>query len=69
MTNIQRQKWCDKEKWLTSEGMGFDCSGHMCWCDCCEHKQDCCNLSQIDREMNCICAKSYNRMVRARAKK
>lgn len=80
MKNIERQKKLDEQKWLTSEGMGYDRSGCMDWCMYCEKQISTanqinsksfwrCDISQEERESKCLCAKAYNRMVREKAKK
>lgn len=69
MTNLQRQKQLDEQKYLVSEAKQSDQSGFMPYCDYCDHKQNGCGKSQLEKEMNCICATAYNRMVRARKKK
>ena len=70
MTNLQRQKQLDKAKWLESESFKTDLSGNMGHCDYCEFQNNFhCPISQLDREMNCICAKSYNKMTKEKAKK
>ena len=70
MTNLQRQKKLDEQKWLMSEAKGCDQSGKMDWCTYCEWEEKSeCLETQLDREMNCLCAKAWNRMVRERAKK
>lgn len=67
MTNIQRQKWCDEQKWFTSEGKDSDQSGCMDWCDSCKYKhENGCKVNQLDREMNCLCATAYNKYNRKR---
>ena len=68
MTNLERQKALDKKKWIKSEKVKHDCSGLMPYCAYCDYLERFekikCNLEQVDREMNCICAKAYNRMAR-----
>lgn len=71
MTNLQRQKKLNEQKWFVSEAKKEDQSGKMDWCKYCDYKylfEDKCGISQLDREMNCICAKAWNRMVREKAK-
>lgn len=66
MTNLQRQKKLDKKKWLLSEKLGVDKSGDMDYCGYCLY-QDIefnCFATQLDREMNCLCAKAYNKMAK-----
>lgn len=64
MTNIQTQHRLDKRKWILSEKLGNDLSGYMDYCDFCPHRTSDkkCKLAQVDREINCICAKAYNKM-------
>ena len=72
MTNLQRQKKLNEEKWLVSEAKKEDQSGKMDWCQYCDNKylfEDKCGLSQVDIEMNCVCARAYNRMVRCKSVK
>lgn len=69
MNNIQRQKWCNEQKWLTSEAKKSDQSGYMAWCDYCKYKQSenektPCMVNQLNKELNCLCATAYNKMVR-----
>lgn len=74
MKNIERQRKLDEQKWLNSEGMGYDRSGCMDWCMYCDMQKNeynvynksfwRCDIPQVDREMNCVCARAYNRMVR-----
>ena len=68
MTNLQRQKQLDKRKWLESEQWGSDLSGLMPYCGYCTYSLNC-PISQMDREMNCLCAKAWNKMAKERAKK
>ena len=70
MTNLQRQKWCDKKKYIESERLHTDLSGNMDYCDFCDQQENFkCRATQLDREMNCLCAKSYNKKIRAKGKK
>lgn len=70
MTNLQRQKKLDKRKYLESEKLKTDLSGNMDYCDFCDQQANFrCRATQLDREMNCLCAKSYNRKCRKGAKK
>lgn len=67
MKNIERQKALDKKKWFLSEKQNFDMSGFMLYCEYCENRGGLhgeCQIKQLDREMNCVCARAYNRMVR-----
>lgn len=58
------QKRLDKQKWLESEKQSMDMSGGMPYCSACELKTvfGYCNANQMEREMNCLCAKAYNRL-------
>lgn len=62
-TNIQKQHRLDKKKWLESESVNMDLSGMMPYCNFCgfQRKDFTCPIEQIHREMNCLCAKAYNR--------
>jgi hypothetical protein len=73
MTNYQRQKKLDEQKYLVSEAKKEDQSGNMPYCDYCNYsyyKQSGiavgCEKPQNEREENCLCATAYNRMIRAR---
>ena len=75
MTNIEKQKWLDRKKWVRSEKAGNDWSGLMEYCYYCPNQQygnvkidtlnltvpTGCLLPQKDRENNCACAKAYRR--------
>ena len=62
-TNIQTQHRLDRVKYKKSEEYGADLSGAMPYCFSCEYRADLgCSVSQLDREMNCLCAKAYNNM-------
>lgn len=66
MTNKERQRSLDKQKWLRSQELGEDMSGKMVYCTRCD-KSNCihrCTATQQDREENCLCAKAYNRTQR-----
>ena len=70
-TNKERQASLDKKKWIESQSQGFDMSGCMLYCAKCEyadhsHPTDFgnCKATQEQREKQCLCAKSYNRMAR-----
>lgn len=70
MTNLQRQKKLDEQKYLESERLHTDLSGNMDYCDFCDQQANFkCRATQLDREMNCLCSKAYNKKVRERAKK
>ena len=64
MTNLQRQKWLDKKKWLESEKEDTDKSGEMNYCDYCLWQDDglYCMADQEYIETGCLCAKAYNAM-------
>lgn len=69
MNNILRQKWCDEQKWLTSEAKGCDQSGAMSWCDGCKHQnENGCGLPHDLRMEVKACATAYNRHERKRRK-
>jgi hypothetical protein len=71
MTNIKRQHYLDKKKYIKSEKFGSDFSGNMDYCGFCGFQRDnlTCPISQLDREMNCLCATAYNKMIKERTKK
>lgn len=67
MTNKQRQKALDSQKWYVSEAMNDDRSGKMGYCRFCEHSKNSegnCNVSHEERVSRCYCATAYNRKVR-----
>jgi hypothetical protein len=64
MTNQERQKSLDRQKWFTSQMYKEDQSGKMPYCIKCE-KSNCthrCTASQKEREEQCLCAKAYNKL-------
>ena len=68
MTNQQRQKQLNEQKWYVSKAKRLDQSGKMDWCKYCDNKnllEDKCVISQEEIDVNCLCARAYNRMVRA----
>ena len=69
MTNKERQASLDKKKWLSSERWKINLSGGMSYCYYCKYKVmgafDC-KATQEEREGQCLCAKAYNRMERAK---
>ncbi len=70
MTNLQRQKKLDEQKYLESERLHTDLSGNMDYCDFCDQQANFkCRATQLDREMNCLCSKAYNRKCKKGAKK
>lgn len=67
MTNEERQKKLDEQKWLESEKKGLDMTGRMDYCYSCLHQSleaSQCGVSQSCRESNYLCAKAYNSMRR-----
>ena len=69
MTNKERQASLDKKKWLVSEHLNCDCSGTMEYCEYCAKMgfaDFSCEATQEERESQCLCAKAYNRMKRAK---
>jgi hypothetical protein len=68
MTNIERQKSLDKQKWLISKQYGEDLSGKMIYCLKCEKNCYKCIATQKEREEQTLCAKAYNRMKRQKSK-
>lgn len=65
MTNKERQKQLDEQKWYMSEAKGYDNSGEMDWCDHCLYQDGIyCSIPQETREQRCSCATAYNRMRR-----
>ena len=72
MTNQERQRSLDKEKWLKSEELGTDLSGCMIYCDYCYHQVHTFEATSCDapseRESRCLCASAYNRMKRGKHK-
>lgn len=66
MTNQERQKQLDKQKWFRSKQYEEDLSGKMTYCTTCD-RMNCihrCTATQKEREENSLCAKAYNRMQR-----
>ena len=66
MTNQERQKQLDKQKWLRSKQYDEDLSGKMPYCITCDRK-NClhrCTAIQKEREEYCLCAKAYNKLKR-----
>jgi hypothetical protein len=66
MTNQERQKSLDKQKWYRSQEYGEDLSGKMTYCTRCD-KMNCmhkCTATQKEREEQTLCAKAYNRTQR-----
>lgn len=71
MTNKQRQEMLDQSKWLNSEQVGWDKSGAENYCEFCECQvkvtdTGACIISQAEREKQCLCAKAFNKMKRAK---
>ena len=70
MNNIERQKWCNEQKWYVSEAKGKDQSGKMYWCFLCDYKCGVgCKASQDERDSKCLCATAYNRYNRNKGAK
>lgn len=79
MTNKERQKQLDKQKWIESENKGEDMSGMMPYCAYCEYQDSdliysgkivrwCTCEPQEERTTKCYCATAYNRLVRQLSK-
>lgn len=71
MKNIERQRSLDKKKWNESFKQKYDLSGYMPYCHYCEKQSPyggVCRANQIQRESECLCARAYNRQVKANAK-
>lgn len=68
MTNKERQSSLDKQKWFTSKMYKKDCSGSMPYCVGCSYATctHTCKATQKEREEQCLCAKSYNRLARVK---
>ena len=65
MTNEQRQKSLDKQKWIMSETVGEDLSGEMLYCESCSYREDNrCTITQERKNTLHPCATAYNRMKR-----
>lgn len=65
MTNSERQKTLDKQKYVESQKAKKDLSGKMVYCEFCDTEKDCvCRHDQEERESKCLCAKAFNRMRR-----
>lgn len=69
ISNKNRQKLCDLEKWFESKKQGHDMSGCMPYCEHCEkadhsHPTELgkCYATQEERVANSFCAKAYNLM-------
>lgn len=61
-TNLQLQKELDEQKWLDSEICGYDKSGFMYYCALCPSNSETgCKETQLNRVMNCLCAKAHNK--------
>ena len=66
MTNQERQKQLDKQKWFRSEQYREDLSGKMTYCTACD-KMNClhrCTATQEERLRYSLCAKAYNKFIR-----
>ena len=80
MTNVLRQKWLDKKKWLKSEKEGKDLSGKMNYCEFCSVRKknvscsaeptvlSICSKDQGRREKYCLCATAYNALYHCKNK-
>ena len=58
------QKELDEEKYISSEGSGFDRSGNMDWCDNClfqNRAYKTCDLRHESRTANMVCARHKSR--------
>ena len=67
MTNQDRQKSLDKQKWFESIKKLSDQSGKMTYCEFCEKNDqmfETCAANQYAREKCYLCATAYNRMKR-----
>lgn len=65
MNYKKSQERLDKKKYLDSEKIGFDVSGHLAHCQVCpcRMKGDChCIASQEDRTKYCLCARAYDKL-------
>jgi hypothetical protein len=70
MTNKERQKQLDEDKWFASQMYGEDKSGKMGYCHYCS-EQTCthkCYVPQRERVKYSLCAKAYNRLNRSLTK-
>lgn len=67
MRNRDIQRKCDMVKWERGYLNNKDNSGCMKWCDYCDQQQmeTYCAVDQKTRFSQCLCAKAYNKMVRA----
>ena len=69
MTNFEKQKRLNEEKWLVSEAKNQDQSGIMPYCNFCKQQNNgACLVSQKEIEAKRICATAYNRMIRHKVK-
>lgn len=66
ISNKDRQKRLDEEKWLESEQKNEDMSGAMYYCDYCDKQSRAytCKATQQERENKNLCATAYNRFKR-----
>ena len=63
ITNKERQKILDAEKWEASARENCDLSGAMDYCKFCKAKNDTfCGASQNERVEFSLCAKAYNKI-------
>ena len=75
ISNKNRQKLLDLEKWVESKKQGFDMSGCMLYCEKCEFADHShptengkCYATQEQRETDSLCAKAYNKMQKTNKK-
>ena len=65
MTNKERQKRLDLERWYESEKHNGDMSGLLPYCRDCKHRNKNyadCDLSYTERTQTQACATAYNKM-------
>ena len=62
--NIERQKQLEEQKYLQSQSYKRDLSGSMPYCLKCDKAtyNHNCKATQQERESQCLCAKSYNKL-------
>ena len=67
MTNKERQKQLNEEKWYASEAKNESQSGKMYWCSLCKYKyKGNCLKTHEERDAKCLCATAYNRLQRTK---
>ena len=70
ITNKNRQKLLDLEKWFESKKLKQDMSGCMTYCSFCPHEcMNGCKVSHEERVANSLCAVAYNKMQISKRKK